>query len=334
MSARIAHRTSDTEGLLWRGLAWCVTQYVRVRHRHMPPGYRYFVRQGHLGRLFQLRYLYRDHVARKPYKEIMYDGEFSPELKFVLPFAYWHHLNGTLARTVGCTHTRALYFFSPHHEERFTERHFNDFHFQLEIPNSEDHDIRYDLSKWAPVPLKAQYRNPHFVFDRPLVVIANRYNMEWGGPPVSYFSIDDLRTLIRMLTPHYRVIYNRPSPTAIVNDESAVLDLGEKTVLRSEFPEVLLLEDLMDHPVARPTDLNTLQLMVYANCDRFISIHGGTATLASYFGGVNIILSVKGHEHYFGEFKTIYPKLSNARILACRAFEEVVHHVRTDLLPT
>ncbi|MBL8001559.1 MAG: hypothetical protein JNL05_06320 [Flavobacteriales bacterium] len=331
MSERHAYRTSDTEGLPWRALAWLVTRYVRLRHPGMDPGLRYFVRQGHLGRLFQLRYWLRDRLLRRPYKEVIYDGEFSPELKFVLPFAYWHHLNGTLMRTVGCRHTRALYFFSPDHEERFNERHFNDFHFQLEIPNSHDHDLRYDLSKWAQVPLKAHYRNPHFVFDRPMVVIANRYNMEWGGPPVSYFGLDELRRLITALSPRYQVVYNRPSPAAIVNDESAVLDLGEKEALRREFPDLVLLEDLMTRPGAPAGDLNALQLMVYANCERFISIHGGTATLASYFGGVNIILSVKGHEHYFGEFKTIYPKLSDARIIACRTMEEVHHHVHREL---
>jgi hypothetical protein len=282
--------------------------------------------------LFQLRYWWRDQVVRKPYKTVQYDGEFSPELKCVLPYAYWHHLNGTLQRTVGCKHTRALYFFSPDHEERFTSRHFNDFNFQLEIPNSQDHDLRYDYAKWAPVPLKAHYRNPHFTFAKPVVLIANRFNVEWGGPPISFLDHDDLRTLFRKLSPRYQVVYNRPSPASIVNDESAVLDLGEKPMIRAEFPEVILLEDLMDRKEAQATDLNHLQLMVYANCDRFISTHGGTATLASYFGGTNIILSSKGHEHYFGEFKTIYPKLAGSRILACRTKEVLMDHVEKEFL--
>lgn len=333
MSDRAIYRTSDTEGLPWRAMAWLVTLWVRLRHPGMDPGLRYFVRQGRLGRLFQLRYWWRDRVVRRPYKTVEYDGEFSPELKCVLPFAYWHHLNGTLKRTVGCSHTRALYFFSPDHEERFTARHFNDFHFQLEIPNSQDHDLRYDYSKWAPVPLKAHYRNPHFSFPKPMVVIANRYNMEWGGPPVSFLGLDELKILFRLLLPHYQVVYNRPSAAAIVNDESVVLDLGDKEMIRTEFAEVVLLEDLMDRKASGARDLNHLQLMVYANCERFISTHGGTATLASYFGGTNIILSRKGHEHYFGEFKTIYPKLAGAHIIACQTNEELMEHVVKAFLP-
>ncbi|MEJ5961714.1 hypothetical protein [Pedobacter immunditicola] len=60
--------------------------------------------------------------------------------------------------------------------------------------------------------------------------------------------------------------------------------------------------------------------MVYANCDFFVSAHGGTAALASYFGGHNIILSKRGIEHDLNEFTTIFPALSGAKI----------HHAKTD----
>ena len=128
------------------------------------------------------------------------------------------------------------------------------------------------------------------------------------------------------------MIYNRPSVDHISNDESAVLDLAEKEMIRDTFPEVILLEDLLHDPQAKPTDFNHLQLMVYANCERFISIHGGTATLASCFGGTNIILSKQGHEHTFGEWHTIYPRLSGASIIACRTMEDVMVNVRQRFL--
>lgn len=298
------------DGLLGK----CVTAYTRLRWgRTVPPGELYFIRHGYLGRLYQLGSWWKDRVRKRPYREIGWESEFSPELKFVLPFAYWHHLNGTLKRTVSSKGTRAFYFFSPDHEERYTVRRWNDFHFPIDIPNAQDHDLHYDLRKWAAVPYKQHYGGLK-LGDRPLVVIANRYNVEWGGPPISYFSLDDLRTLFGLLCPHYHVIYNRPSADRIVNDESAVLDLGDKAMARAEFPQVTLLEDLMG--TVEAVDLNHLQLRVYAACDRFLSIHGGTATLASCFGGTNLILSRKGHEHFFGEFGTIYPRLSGARIRA------------------
>lgn len=310
-----------------------ITAYVRLRWWRAPAEQLVFIRQGYVGRLHQCRSWWADHVRRTPYRIITWDGEFSPELKAVLPYAYWHHLNGTLARTVSSKGTRALYFFSPQHEERFDRRRWNDFRFPPEIPNSQDHAHRYDLSKWAPVPYKRHFGGLR-LFDRPTVVIANRYNSEWGGPPVSYFSLDDLRTLFALLCPHYQVIYNRPSAERIVNDESDVLDLGDKPMIRAEFPDVLLLEDLATRPGVEATDLNHLQLLVYAGCDRFLSIHGGTATLASCFGGTNIILSRKGLEHAFGEFRTIYPKLSGARILAHREMDTFLADVRLHFVPS
>ena len=308
----------------------CATLYVLLRHPRLDGGMRHFIRQRLLSRGYQLRFWWPDHVARRPYRTISWESEFSPELKFVLPYAYWHHLNGTLSKTISSKDTRAFYFFSTDHEERFEKRKWNDFDFPLDIPNSEDHNLRYDYSKWAPVPWKEHFSNTHFVHAKPLVVIANRYNTEWGGAPVSFFGSADLEALISLLLPRFQVIYNRPPAASITNDESVVLDLDEKRMIREKFPEAILLEDLLDHPDAKPENFNHLQLMVYANCDRFISIHGGTATLASCFGGTNIILSKQGHEHFFGEFKSIYPRLSGARIIACSEMDEVLanaqHH--------
>ena len=59
---------------------------------------------------------------KKKYKVISFDGEFAPELEFVIPFAYWHYKNGTLLKTQGAKFTREMYFFSEHHEEIYNVR--------------------------------------------------------------------------------------------------------------------------------------------------------------------------------------------------------------------
>jgi hypothetical protein len=310
----------------------CATALSIIARPRLEPGLRTFTRQGYLARYDRLLSLWADRVSKRPYRTITWSSEFSPELKFVIPFAYWHHLNGTLARTVSSRGTKALYFFSRDHEERFNERRWNDFHFPEDIPNSEDHNFRYDFSRWAPVPWKEHYANPHFRFPSPPLVIANRYNTEWGGAPVSFLDTAALIALIERLSTRYTIIYNRPEARSIVNDESQVLDLNEKGTLRKRFPELVLLEDLMDHPQAPKGDFNALQLMVYANCAHFISTHGGTATLASCFGGTNIILSVQGQEHLFGEYDTIYPRLSGARIIALRDQQAVIERAFTEFL--
>ncbi len=178
------------------------------------------------------------------------------------------------------------------------------------------------MKKWLKVPLKAHYKKDIYVFDKPMLMIANRYNMEWGGPPISFYSIEDLDFMISHLKKDYTIIYNRPRPQNITNDTSDIYDLNDYEWLAQSHPEVVLMEDLYKENKANARNYNHFQLLVYANCERFVSIHGGTAALASYFEGTNIILSKKGPEHHFGCFYKLFPMLSGATIHLARTNEQ------------
>lgn len=300
--------------------------YVRLRYPGVPPALRYFYRDTYNCELIQLKHWLSDYVHKKPYKDIYFAGEFAPELEFVLPFAYWHYKNGTLKSTHSSKYTRELYFFSPDHHEDFTER-TNQGNYNYEIPRIlYSHD--YDMKKWLRVPLKEQYQNNVYVFDKPLLIIANRYNMEWDGSPVSYFDIPALDYIISNLKHDFTIVYNRPRPKDIITDNSETYDLNEYEWLAAAHPEVILMEDLYRENKGKANNFNHLQLMVYANASHFISIHGGTAALASYFGGVNLILSKQGPEHHFDCFNTLFPKLSGAKILHAKTDDEVKQYVR------
>ena len=108
------------------------------------------------------------------------------------------------------------------------------------------------------------------------------------------------------------------------------MQLNEHAWLRENHPDVLLMDDLYaTHYPTLVNNYNHLQLMVYANCDHFISMHGGTAALASCFGGTNIVLSNPnwGMEHHFNEYETLFPKLSGATILHARDRADVLTHL-------
>jgi hypothetical protein len=265
-------------------------------------------------------------VYKKPYKTINYKGEFQQELAFILPFAYWHHLNGTLQKTISCKNTRELYFFSNDHEELYAERDAESNFSDYEVPNMA-HSNTYSYSKWAQVPLKAQYKNDLFLFEKPILVIANKYNMEWDEFPINFIDIPTLDRIIRKCKDNYQIIYNRPLSRHIVSDNSDILDLKEHQWLRDTYPEVLLMSDLYQRNKGKVNNFNHLQLMVYANCSHFISVHGGTAALASYFGGINIILSKKGVEHIFDEYNTIFPLLSGAKVVHAATETEVLNYM-------
>ncbi len=305
--------------------------YVWLRFRRLPYLYRFFYRDTYTCKWLQIKYFFNDYIWKKKYKHISFSGEFAPELQFALPFAYWHFKNGTLEKTESSTYTRELYFFSPDHEEKF-DRRSNEGNYNFEMPRIlYSHD--YDMAKWLQVPLKEHFRNPVYVFEKPTLVLANRYNMEWDGPPISFFSVEMLDFMISRLKPHFTIVYNRPRPQNITMDNSDIYDMDEFAWLEKEHPEVVLMEDLFKENRGKANNFNHLQLMVYANADRFISIHGGTATLASYFGGINLILSKQGPEHYFRCFEKLYPKFSGARILHAKTDDEVREYVLRHYLP-
>lgn len=296
--------------------------FVKICHRQVPDNYKYFYRDTYVCKINQVRFFLKDYFFKRKYKTIEYRGEFAAEIQFALPFAYWHYKNGTLKKTRSFPATKELYFFSEDHEELFSER-TNEGNYNFELPRivySQD----YNLKKWLPVPLKQYYVNNVYVYKKPILIIANKYNSEWDDAPVNFMNIEVLDEMITYLKKKYTIIYNRPQPKHIVNDNSTIYDLQEFDWLKKNHPDVILMQDLYRENKIDARNFNHFQLCVYANCNHFISVHGGTATLASYFGGKNLILSKIGPEHYFNCFKKLYPKFSNAEIIHAKTDEELI----------
>lgn len=299
--------------------------YVRLRYGKLHFGIRYYYRDTYYCQFVQLKYILKDYFFKKKYKVISFDGEFAPELEFVIPFAYWHYKNGTLLRTEGAKFTKEMYFFSPQHDEVYDVR-TNEGNYNYETPRIL-YSQNYDMKKWTKVPFKAHFKNDVYVFDKPALVIANRYNTEWGEAPISYYSIEMLEYMIEKLKDKYTIVYNRPRAQNIISDTSDVNELDEYDFIRNKYPEVVLMEDLYAENKIGANNYNHFQLLVYANASKFISIHGGTAALASCFEGSNIILSKQGPEHHFGCFQKLFPKLSGATIYHAKNNEEVKYFI-------
>ncbi len=307
-------------------MRWLISKLVSglilIYNPTIPGKYRWFIHQKIDSYLYQIKFLFKDYFFKKPYKTIIFNGEFQQEILYAIPFAHWHHQNGTLLKTVSSKYTKQLYYFSQNHIEKFGCRN-HEHNSPIEIPNAA-HNFKIFTHKWSPPNYKKQFENNIIKFCKPILIIANRFNTEWGSSePISYFSIDNLNTLINTLSKKYQIIYNRPSSKNIVNDNSEILDFGDKNFIKKNHNKVLLLEDLDKIFDLTVDDFNHMQLMVYANCSNFISVHGGTATLCSMFGGENIILSKKGLEHDMKEFFNVFPKISRCKINHSFSFEEV-----------
>jgi len=302
-----------------------ISLFLRLKFGKLHWSVKYFYRDTYYCDIIQWKYFIRDYFIKKPYKVISFNGEFTPDLAFVIPFAYWHFKNGTLLKTEGARFTKEMYFFSPNHEEVYHDR-TNEANYNYETPRIL-YSHNYNMKKWEKVPFKAHFKNDVYVFEKPAIMIANRYNTEWNGPPISYFSKEILAYMIELLQEKYTLIYNRPIAKNITSDSSEVYDLGEYDWLRETYPDVILMEDLYLENKIGANNYNHFQMLVYANIDRFISTHGGTGCLACCFEGTNILLSKKGLEAYFGCFKTLYPKLSGTKVYHAKTDEELKMYI-------
>jgi hypothetical protein len=270
-----------------------------------------------------------------------YFGEFAFELLAVIPYAYWLHRNGQLKFTQACADTRGLYYFSPSHEELDYRRSYVPI---TDYPSARTSILRWDVhafpqyldtAKWIAPPYKKTYRNDIFRWPKELVIVCNKYTAEPSvsfGRVVNFLPVPVLVKLLELLTPHYQVVYVRPRAEDIVGDHQAIRDLGEFEVIRARFPDVLTIQQI--HAAHPQLSFNELQLQLFANCERFVSVLGGSAFLASYFGGTNVVYACKGWEVTCNAYANWFHLFSGAKVLSARTHREYLEVIRREFLPS
>lgn len=221
--------------------------------------------------------------------------EFGYELLSAVPYAYNLYLKGELEETISGFDTSCIYFFSPKHTETDCNRSWGNMNklWDTNFPNIRIHRPQLDWELFSPPPFKEYYKDKSIVFEKETIVIFNRYNKEWDGPPINYLDLDTLDTLFNMLSDEYQVIYINLNKGDKYFDGVSPLILNDDEVL-NKHPKVLSLYDLLEK---YPTfSINEIQLRIFANCTKYISSNGGQLILSAYFGGENIIFSKKCRE--------------------------------------
>ena len=279
--------------------------------------------------------------------------EFGIELVLTTPYAYWLHENGELDGVKTSKDMKPFYYFCDNLEESYNFRevnpranglntlpngwlhhntppHFGKTYGELTDEEKSQAHGWLDYSQWTPPPLKQRHKNDRFIFDKPIVVINNSFNIEAGSKPTRYFSIECLYEMFTYLT-DYTIIYRRPTnkelPTIDQNEANTIGALGdiEDNVegvglvndyqLTEYFDHVILFDEL--HQKNGDLSYNEFQCMLYANCDKFISYVGGGGILSSYFGGTNIMWTSRGKEVRDGylDENSYYHKLSDCNVI-------------------
>jgi hypothetical protein len=250
--------------------------------------------------------------------------EFGYELQLVIPYAYYLHKKNLLDKTISSFMTRELYYFSKNHEEKYKTRTPN----HPNVPNINPHVKELNYAEYVPPPYKSIFKNNYFLSDKPLLIIHNKYNEEWGGRPINFINKETLSAIFNHCK-KYRIIYLRPQKN-IVTDNSAVFSLDESNLL--DLYKVIDGNKLYENIKNRYNinNFNHFQLLIHSNCNHFISVQGGNCVLASYFGGTNIIYAKHGSELKCGSYNGHYKKYSNCKILHANNYNDFIRLIKTN----
>tara|TARA_R110002096_G_scaffold433763_1_gene653282 strand:+ start:2286 stop:3203 length:918 start_codon:yes stop_codon:yes gene_type:complete len=272
------------------------------------------------------------------------NAEFGVELALAVPYAYWLHKQGQLETVITSKGMRPFYYFCNDVREEFTHRTIDNAAAGLnELPNNWIHgDTKagtvstkpgvLDYSKWKLPPYKNHYGTGGHT--RPTVFLTNIYNHPDNSDARHYhhFSIQSLYEIFSVLAAKgYDVIYKRErnvnkeitfdqneiNATHMQNDIVANVDgYGVMTDfdLTNHFENVYLFEDKVNES---SLSYNEVQLKILADCDKYISVCGGSGILSSCFNGTVILYITQGKElrpNYFSE-EGYFHQLSKAKIL-------------------
>ncbi|EMI15974.1 hypothetical protein RMSM_07090 [Rhodopirellula maiorica SM1] len=220
--------------------------------------------------------------------------EFGYEMFYHVPYAYHLAKIGCLQRTVSCLGTECFYFFSPDHHERYDRRQFVKY---MDSIAQQPHESP-DANRWEPPNFAVHYRNKiELNFPKPLLLVFNKYNIEWDHPPINFLSKPFLDRVVQKASDRFSIVYLRPT-SHIVHDHMPVGNLNEKEQLREQ--GVVLAEELYEN--YRHISFNEFQLCLLANSQHRISVQGGAAYMNALFPGQLMLLHRYGGEQLHGNY--------------------------------
>ena len=112
--------------------------------------------------------------------------EFGYELISVIPYANYLQSKGLLTETISGNDTECLYYFSPKHTINTEPRSWYNTP-KCATPNIKIHTNKLDKRQFLAPDYKNRFANDRFKFDKEIVIICNRVNIEWSTKPINYF---------------------------------------------------------------------------------------------------------------------------------------------------
>ncbi len=225
-----------------------------------------------------------------------YSGEYGTEFTTFIPYIYYLKSNGLLDKKV-LTYRgmRSYYFFLEDDEIIFKDEHrdFVPYEERFFVPENIRIDDNFVMNcetpkEYLPPPYSEHFKKLPFVSDRPIVLVFNKYNSEWGTmyPPANYLDMYELASIATIfdgcIIVYFRTNQYNSNDYTSDKDELEVRDVysyDEKAFLKG-FRNVACVEDIMK---TADFDFNTMKGLLLANASLTISTLTGSTHFNMYF---------------------------------------------------
>jgi hypothetical protein len=231
---------------------------------------------------------------------IAFTGEFGAEIATFIPFAAWLKQEGLLEgrRVVSYRGMRPYYSFlsDDQFEARSGRRDFVPAA-ERKWPTNMSHTAT--RQRWHARPdYRSHYKDRGRTFERPVLFVQNKFQVEWDTGPINYLPLGALEQLFRAAAGRYHVVYSRPRDSiegrGYTGDHNTNCDYPDLDLAR-RFKGVEILEESC---IAAGLDYNTAKLEILAKTHVFVAAQGGGTHLLACFGNsLLLVLHRQGREY-------------------------------------
>ena len=248
-------------------------------------------------------------------------NEFTWDMVRMLPKAYYLKNKDKSTKLFIKPNLKAVYYFSDKIEEK------NFFSTDDDPKTYSFYKPDFTKREWLPPPIKKDFGG-YFNFEKPTLIIQNKYSLEFSYEGTfNFFSLKFLDVFFQNFKNKYQIIYIRPKPNQknYYEDMNNIMPFQDYELIENHHPEVRTIYDFIDEE----PDFNLLQFKLHSTSEKHLSVSGGNACLASYFGGELLIFdSPEGKGAGRGIWKTDswLNLLSGSKIIGFNNYNDVMNY--------
>lgn len=268
-------------------------------------------------------------------------NEFGNEVILYIPYYYYLFRNNLLFNNKITTYEgmMSFYFFLNKDQiiEKKEKRNYTYIYTNPLMVNDNEYIKNFNYNYMIFPNYKINYKNNLFKFYKPILIISNKYNIEWNMNPINFISIETLEIILLMLKDKYQIIYIRPSNEIKSDlkysfDTNKYLEYNDLEFIKSKYnDEIIIFDELFKKEEFQDMTYNELKLNLFSSCTNYISVQGGGSHFISYFAKKMVLLHKCGNEIKNNVYDGWYKKTcidNNLDIIISTTNEDFIYQIK------